>query len=73
MLEKVLNLNGVTELKKSEQKTISGGTDKVWTVTCKNGNQYCPNPTIPWTQQAIVDICKNDGGFKRQTRELSAS
>ena len=72
MLKNILNLGGVTELKKSEQQTISGG-ETVWTVTCKNGNQYCPNPTIPWTQQAIVDICRNDGGFKRQTRELSAS
>lgn len=72
MLENFLGLEGVSELSKTQQATITGG-EKVWTVSCKNGNQYCPNPTIPWTQQAIVDICRNDGGFLRQTRELSAS
>ncbi|CAM4389847.1 hypothetical protein [Flavobacterium terrigena] len=65
-MENFKNLKGTKILTVNELKSINGG--RVWTVTCNDGTQYCPNPNGT-TQQQLVDMCYGHGGFKRQSLE----
>lgn len=71
MLKSILNLNGVNLLPKEQQASINGG-DRVWTVTCNDGTQFCLNNDGAYTPQAIVALCNNYGGFNRQSMEPEA-
>ncbi|MBA5793461.1 hypothetical protein H1R17_09835 [Flavobacterium sp. xlx-214] len=72
MKESFMNLEGIKSLSNQEQKNIFGGTDRVWTLTCKDGTQFCLNPNGV-SQQTMVNMCSNYGGYLKQSMEPVAN
>lgn len=70
MKKSILSLTGASLLSKFEQKSLTGGGDRIWMLNCKDGTQFCLNPNGVSPQQ-MVDMCKPHGGYLRQSTELT--